>query len=345
MLLNFLRKLLLKYFSFPPIHKELITLALVGCGLIAMANFISLHRMSDFLVYCILVLGLDLLYGYMGQLTFGIMLYFGIGTYAAAIFMQRVHGNPILAIVVGVSAGIVVAIVLGYLTIRLRGPLFALANMGFNAVGFFLVAYPFPQITGGEDGMPVRVGKILFDISITRQPALFIFILVSFLLVFFFLRVLTASPIGVMARSIPVGDQRVKHLGYNTMHYRLVIFIIAMSVAAFAGTINAINYQFISPAYISPARNVEVIFATLIGGRGNLIGALVGGLTYMLIRNYVAILIVRWETVLGLLLIMTAFWFRQGIVGFIQTKLFSWLYGIKNQNALDEGTEKKVVNK
>lgn len=344
-MLNFLRKPLLKYYSSPPMYKELITIAVVGIGIVGMAQIISLHRMSDFLVYCMLVLGLDLLYGYMGQLTFGIMLFFGTGTYAATIFMQRVSSDPLLAIVAGVVAGIIVALIVGQLTIRLRGPLFALANMGFNAVGFFLVAYPFPKITGGEDGMPVRVGKMFFDIAITRQPTLFIFILISFLLVFFFLRILTASPIGVMARSIPVGDQRVKHLGYNTMYYRLVIFVIAMAVASFAGTINAINYQFISPAYINPARNVEVIFATLIGGRGNLIGALVGGLIYMTIRNYVAILVVRWETVLGLLLIMTAFWFRQGIVGFVQGKLFSWLYHEENNKALEDDSETRVVNK
>jgi branched-chain amino acid transport system permease protein len=318
--MKLLQRPLNRYNSLNQGKKDILVLLTVAVSLIIMAQFLTLHRMSDFLVYCMLVLGLDFLYGYMGQLTFGIMLYFGTGTYAATIFWARVSPNPLLGIAVGVAAGVLVSLVVGALTIRLRGPIFALANMGFNQVGFFIAAYPFPHITGGEDGMPVRVGK-LGEILITRQPTLFILVLVSTLLVFFLLRKLTTSPFGIMARSMPQGEQRVRHMGYNLHYYRLMVYVIAMSIASFAGTINAINYGFISPAYIDPARNVEVIFATLIGGRGNLVGALVGGMVYMTMSNYIASYILRWETVLGVLLILTAFRFRTGIVGFIQVKL------------------------
>lgn len=341
--MNFLKKPLNRYNSFHPGLREILILVILAVALFALAKVIGLHRMSDFLIYAVLVLALDLLYGYMGQLTFGIMLFFGTGTYAFAIFTQRVNSNPLLGMAAGIAAGALVALLVGVLTVRLRGPIFALANMGFNQIGFFLVAYPFPRITGGEDGMPVQVGT-LGNIVITRQPVLFIFILICTLLVFLFLRKLTSSPLGVMARSIPVGENRIRHLGYNTRYYKLVIFVIAMTIAAFAGTLTSINYGFISPAYIDPRRNVEVIFAALIGGRGTLFGALFGGLIYMIMRNYVAIYIVRWETVMGLLLILIAFQFRSGIVGFIQN-LFSPKHTGQDDEAgaVNAGSQAKVV--
>jgi branched-chain amino acid transport system permease protein len=141
--MKLLQRPLNRYNSLNQGKKDILVLLTVAVSLIIMAQFLTLHRMSDFLVYCMLVLGLDFLYGYMGQLTFGIMLYFGTGTYAATIFWARVSPNPLLGIAVGVAAGVLVALVVGALTIRLRGPIFALANMGFNQVGFFIAAYPF----------------------------------------------------------------------------------------------------------------------------------------------------------------------------------------------------------
>lgn len=292
-------------------------LLLIAVVLVVVSNFLGMPRMTDFMIFCIAVLSYDLIYGYMGYLTIGHMLYFGTGTYAAALFMQLVLPNPILAIIAGILAGAVLAVIIGNFVIHTKGPVFALVNMAFNYMGFFMVAYSWTAITGGEDGMRSNTGPI-GDIFLHRQPTWFIFVLACLLVTFLFLRLLTSSPFGIMVRSLKYNEMRVKFLGYDTRYYKLVTFTIASAIAAFAGTLTTINYGYIAPDYISPLRNADMIFANLIGGTGNLYGALLGGLLFMTMRDYIAIFLERWELVLGVILVLAAIKFQTGIVGYLQ---------------------------
>jgi branched-chain amino acid transport system permease protein len=121
----------------------------------------------------------------------------------------------------------------------------------------------------------------------------------------------------VLIRSIKENETRVKFLGYNTFIYKWITFILSASIAAFAGALSILNYGYVTPSFIDPTRNVEVIFATLIGGPGNLYGAVLGGVIYMAISNYLASYIPRWEMFLGLTLLFVVFRFRKGVWGYI----------------------------
>lgn len=152
---------------------------------------------------------------------------------------------------------------------------------------------------------------------------MFGFVLFCLVVVFFLLKMLTRSSYGILIRSIKEDEARVKFLGYNTTYYKWLTYVISGTVACLPGALNALNYQFVSPSIIDTHRNVEVIFAALIGGAGNLYGALVGGVVFMLISNLLPTVTDRWELVLGIVLLGLVFYFRRGITGFIGD-LLAW---------------------
>jgi branched-chain amino acid transport system permease protein len=256
----------------------------------------------------------------MGRLSFGHMLYLGTGAYAVTLFTEHVSHNPFLGILAGVIAGAFVGFVLGPIIVRATGACFALINLAFNQIGYFLVLVAFSKYTGGEDGMSATFAK-LGVMNLAKKPVIFGFALFCLLLTYYVLKKFTASPFGLLIKSIKENENRVKFLGYNTFIYKWITFILSTSIAAFAGGLSILNYGYVTPSFIDPTRNVEVIFATLIGGPGNLYGALIGGVLYMVISNYLASYIPRWEMFLGIALLIVVFRFRKGVWGYIADKL------------------------
>jgi len=294
----------------------LVEVLFIAAAFLIALPLLKLNRSTDFIIFCVYVLGFNLLYGYMGRLSFGHMLYLGTGAYAIMLFAEHVSQNPFLAIPAGTAAGALVGVLLGPIIIRATGACFALINLAFNQIGYFLVLVAFSKFTGGEDGKSVYFSKMgIFDFG--NKAFLFAFSLLCLLGTFYVLRKLTSSPYGVLIRAIKENETRVKFLGYNTFMYKWITFILSASIAAFAGALSILNYGYVTPSFIDPTRNVEVIFATLIGGPGNLYGAVLGGVIYMAISNYLASYIPRWEMFLGLTLLFVVFRFRKGVWGYI----------------------------
>jgi len=289
---------------------------LIGMGFIVLMFMIGMQRTTDFIIFCIYALAYTLLYGFMGRLSFGHMLYLGTGAYAAVFCTAYISKNPFLAIGAAICAGSLIGFILGPIIVRATGACFALVNLAFNHVGYFLALVAFAEYTGGEDGRSASFSKIgLFDFS--SVPVKYSVTLICLLLVFILLKELTSSSYGVLIKSIKEDENRVKFLGYNTSIYKLITFVISTMLTAFAGGLFVLNYGYMTTGFIDPHRNVEVIFAVLIGGPGSLYGAIIGGVVYMTISNFLAIYIPRWEMFLGIVLLIIVFKFRTGFVGFI----------------------------
>jgi branched-chain amino acid transport system permease protein len=202
-----------------------------------------------------------------------------------------------------------------------------LINLAFNHIGFFLVLSPLREITRGEDGFGVSASKWGF-LNFGSRPIMFGFVLLCLLLVFYVLKQLTSSPYGILIRSIKEDETRVRFLGYSTFLYKWLTFVLAGSIAGLAGSLTALNYNYVNPNAMDVHSNVGVVFACLIGGAGNLYGALIGGVTYMIISNFLPIYIHRWEMFLGFSLLIITFRFRKGVWGYL---LSVWEYGIKKR--------------
>jgi branched-chain amino acid transport system permease protein len=291
----------------------------ITVAFLALLPVLGFYRITDFIIFCIFVLGYNLLYGYMGRLSFGHMLYLGTGAYAVTLFAEHISENPFLAVPFGVLAGALIGLLLGPIAVRTTGACFALINLAFNQIGYFLVLVAFSKHTGGEDGMSAFFSEVGF-LDFGKKSVVFGFVLFCLLLTYYLLSKVTSSSYGVLVRSIKENETRVKFMGYNTFVYKLVTFAASTSICALAGALTILNYGYVTPSFIDPTRNVEVIFATLIGGPGSLRGAVLGGFIYMAISNYLASYIPRWEMFLGLALLIVVFRFRKGVWGYLSDR-------------------------
>lgn len=293
-------------------------MVLMAAGFLALIPLLAMHRVTDFMIFCIFVMSFDLLYGYMGRLSFGQMLYLGTGVYVSTLFSLHFNPNPILSLMAGVVGGAIVAGILGLIVVGLEGASFALTNLAFNQVGFFLIGSAFQKVTQGEDGISAGVEPWGF-LDLANEHVAFGFVLLCLLFTFYMLRILTSSPYGIIIRSIKENETRVKFLGYNTFFYKWLTFVLAGAFAALAGTLYTLYVGFVSPVFIHPMNNVDVIFAALIGGAGNLFGAIIGGVLFMAMKDTLSTHIPQWEWILGLLLLVIVFWLRGGVTGLIKS--------------------------
>jgi branched-chain amino acid transport system permease protein len=289
----------------------------IALGFVILGLGTSIHRTTDFIIFCIFVIGFDLLYGHMGRLSFGHMLFFGSGAYAAGLLVRYGTPNPYLAILIGICAGAFVGGILAPVIVRATGACFALVNLAFNQVGYFLALVAFANFTAGEDGLSLTFSVVPF-LNLSNPKVFFGFSLFCLILTYYLMKILTSSPYGILLRTIKENETRAQFLGYNTFTYKWITFTLSSSIAAFAGALATINYSYVNPSFIDPTRNVEVIFAALIGGTGSLYGAILGGVSYMLISNYLARYIPRWEMFLGIALLILVFKFKEGIWGSIK---------------------------
>ncbi len=293
-----------------------LTLVFIAAVFLVYGYATSLAKITDFMIFCIFVIAFDLLYGHMGQLSFGHMLYLGAGAYGCGMFAYHICPDPFLSLMAGVALGALVATLLGPLVVKTSHAAFALLNLALNEVGAYLVLSPLHKWTGGEDGLSLffsSYGVVDFGDSTFK----FYFTLGSLLLVVYIVLRLVRSPYGNLLRAIKEDEVRAKFLGYNTYMYKYITFIVSGSIAAFAGALTSINLYYTNTSLIAPTRNVEVIFAALIGGAGSVIGAVLGGAAFMTISNYLAVYLIRWEMFLGFALLIFVFWFRKGIWGYL----------------------------
>ena len=295
---------------------------------ILLVTGVRFYWMTDFMIFCILALGYVLLYGFMGHLSFGHYLYYGIGAYSAGLWIHYVYGDPLIAILVGVGISFGFAALIGLVVTRVKGPAFPMINMAFNQVGVFFIHSVLSEYTRGDDGLTTKPNLLFGKFWLSHDVTAFIFVLIIFLAVFAFLAVLIRSSYGTAVKSINENETRVKFLGYDTLKLKWITFVIASTIAGVAGVLYTLTQGFVTPNVMNTFNNINVIFAILIGGGGSLYGAVFGGMIYMLIRSYVPLLILniesafaisipQWEFWLGIILLVIVFTIKTGIVGII----------------------------
>jgi branched-chain amino acid transport system permease protein len=294
-------------------------LLVIGAIFLALIPLVKIHRLTDFIIFCIFVLAYDLLYGYMGRLSFGHMLYFGTGAYAAALCAQYLTANLPLVLLLATASGTVVGVVLGPAVIRTTSSWFALLNLALNQVGYFLALTAFARYTGGEDGLSLSLAP-LGPWNPSDPKVVFGLALILLLAVFWVVKRLTGSTFGALLRGIKENELRMRFLGYDTYRYKWLAFALSTTFAALAGALAAVNFGYVTPSLIDPQRNIEVIFAALMGGPGTLYGAILGGTLFMTVSNYLAAYIARWELFLGLALLILVFRFPKGLGPYLASR-------------------------
>ena len=299
-------------------------------------------------VFILLAASFDLLLGYTGIVSFAHTMFFGIGGYGAAIAIARLGPNW-SSIAIGTAAAVILAAVLaaliGLFSLRVRALFFAMITLAV-ASAFLVLASQLSWLTGGEDGLNLRLPEMLrpafrliedpvLGVRINGRILAYYQLFASCLGLFLFLLRVVNSPFGRVLQAIRENAFRAEALGYRTVVYRTAANCLAAVVAALAGVLYALWQAYAGPnTLLSFELMMDILLMVVIGGMGTMYGAAIGATLLLLAQNYLQTLMEgasaaaagipllpqllhpdRWLLWLGVLFILSVYFFPTGVVG------------------------------
>jgi len=249
----------------------------------------ALNVAAKVIVFIVLVASFDLLLGYTGIVSFAHTMFFGIGAYGVAIAATRIGPTwPSLGlgIACALAVSLVLSLLIGLFSLRVRAIFFAMITLAV-ASAFATLASQLADLTGGEDGLTFKVPEALqpgteyavepfLGASIDgRFLTYYLIFFAALLLVLALLRIVN-SPFGRVLQAIRDAESRVMFTGYDPLRYKLAIWVISAVMCGIAGALFVPQVGIINPGEMSPAASIEIAVWAAVGGRGTLIGPIVG---------------------------------------------------------------------
>src|SRR5258705_13554941 len=175
---------------------------------------------SEIWIFAIFGLGLNLLLGYTGLLSFGQSTFFGSAAYVAGWLLKYYGINVLFALGIGVVVGALSALLVGYLCVQRSGLYFIMLTFALNQL-FYFVAYQWTSVTGGEDGMPGVPRPAMFGIDFGDPLAYYVFVSALFLVLLWIMKRIVESPLGRILQAIRESEVRAGAGGYNGARFKL----------------------------------------------------------------------------------------------------------------------------
>ena len=266
------------------------------------------------LAYAIAAMALDLILGYGGMVSFGHAAYLGFGAYAVAILNSFGITDLGLHLLAAALLSAVFAAITGAISLRTRGVYFIMITLAFGQMAFFF--FVSLSAFGGDDGTPLDTRSTLFGSAALENDLVLFYVALALLAALFAIAArIVASRFGrvlIGARENPV---RMEAIGLAPFRYQLAAFVISGCMTSVAGVILANQAEFVSPAFMSWHRSGELIVMVVLGGIGNLTGAIGGAVVALLLEDWLAALTEHWRLLFGLFLILMVLYSPHGITG------------------------------
>jgi branched-chain amino acid transport system permease protein len=280
---------------------------------------------AEIWLFAIFGLGLNLLLGYTGLLSFGQSTFFGSAAYVAGWLLKHYAINVFLALGIGVGVGALSALLVGYLCVQRSGLYFIMLTFALNQL-FFFIAYQWTSVTGGEDGMPGIPRPVVLGIDFKDPLNYYIFVSVLFLISLWVMKRIVESPLGRILQAIRENEVRAEAVGYNVPRFKLLAFVIGGAFSGLAGVLYAMLFGIVPLESIGFVFSGNVVFATLIGGMGSLYGPIIGSFVFIWLSESMSVIWTRWPLLLGVAFVIVVLFFRGGVVE-AWARLLSWWKG------------------
>lgn len=275
---------------------------------------------TQILIYAIFASGYNILFGYTGLVSFGHSAYFGLGAYGMGLALYHFNFSQGVAVLIGVMLATLAAMIFGYLSLRTRGPYFAMITLAFAQALYFLAFHSY-KITGGDDGLrniPMLDFRI-FGISVTplKPLSFYYFILTITLVCTLVIWRLLNSPLGRSLASIRENESRALACGINVKGIKLSAFVISGFFSGLAGALNTMFHLFVHPESLYWTTSGHVVVMTLLGGMGTFFGPFLGAGVFMFLQDRISAITESWQIFVGLLFVLCVIFFPVGIWGSI----------------------------
>jgi urea transport system permease protein len=308
----------------------------------------TITLLGKYLCYAMLAMAVDVIWGYCGILSLGHGAFFALGGYAMGMYLMRqigdrgVYGNPELPdfmvflnwselpwywqgmdqlwfamMMVALVPGLL-AFVFGWLAFRSRVTGVYLSIMTQALTYALLLAFFRNEMGfGGNNGLTDFKDILGFSLQEdATRVALFVITAITLIAVLLLSQAIFKSRFGKVIIAIRDGEARARFIGYRTERYKVWLFVYSAVIAAVAGALYVPQVGIINPGEFSPINSIEIVIWVAVGGRGTLVGAIIGALLVNYAKTrFTAMMPDGWLFALGALFVLVTLYLPKGILG------------------------------
>jgi branched-chain amino acid transport system permease protein len=222
-----------------------------------------------------------------------------------------------LAILIGTLAGGLAATLVGPLVMRRRGIYFAMITIAIGQLFYFIVVR-WNEVTGGEDGLAgfsrqdIHLGSWVYRLT---ENNFYYLVLLCFTIAVVIMWIILQSPLGHTWVAIRENRRRIEFLGIRVERYVWAAFAVAGTITAFAGTLNALLFNFTSPQDLHWILSGNFVIMIVLGGMRSFFGPLVGVIIFVVAQDYLSSVTGNWMTFIGMIFVSIVLLFPKGILG------------------------------
>ena len=272
-------------------------------------------------INAIVVLGLNLLIGYAGQISLGHAGFFGIGAYASAVLTTHFSWPPIAALCAGAAGAALLAAVIAPPIFRMRGHYLAMATLGLGIV-ISIILKNEARYTGGPDGMPVSPMSVFgWEVFGERQW----YWLFAGILLFsvWACQNLIDLPFGRALRALHGSEVASQVAGVSVARYKVTIFVLSAFFASIMGSLTAHYVGFLTPDIAEFSHSIELVTMVVVGGMASVYGSVIGAVLLTALPQALTA-VEGWETVaFGAILVLSMIFLPKGLVPTLAAKFGS----------------------
>lgn len=277
----------------------------------------------------IVATGLNLLFGYAGQISMGHATFLGIGAYCSAFFTVKLGWNPWLGFLIGVLITSLFSFLIGLPSLKLRGYYLAMATLAFGIImeTFFV---ELKSITGGPDGIGGIPVLSLFGFKFQTDLRYYYLVWVIVACLTLLVVNLVNSKAGRGMRALHESELAASVLGINTFRYKLAIFVFSAIYASIGGSLFAHYITHITPESFSVMYSILIVVMVVIGGMGRSWGPLLGAGIMTVLPETLRAFEVYYEIAYGLILVLIMIYFTDGVAGALNFIFRKFPFSIKS---------------
>jgi branched-chain amino acid transport system permease protein len=300
-------------------------------GGILAAALIAPHLLSEyylqlvdlFLIGGLFALSFNLLYGYMGLLSFGHAAFFGVGAYSVALLMEKARIHYFLSLPLSLIITALMALIIGYFCARVSEWFFSILTLAFGQL-LFVVVSKWYSLTAGDDGI-----QSVFPPPVIGTPIRYYYF--TLIVVAFGAALLwriVHSPFGYILCCLRDNREKSESIGIHVKRYQWMGFVVAAIFAGLAGALFVTFNWAIAPTELEWTKSAEPVIMTLLGGQFTFLGPVVGSAIFTFLQFVVGKKTLYWALVMGLVLLTVVRFLPGGVCGFLEQR---WTTGKRNK--------------
>jgi branched-chain amino acid transport system permease protein len=273
-------------------------------------------------IAAVFALSYNVLFGQTGLLSFGHAVYFGLGAYAAVHLMRAINqGFPLpmaLVPLAGAAGGLLFGVILGALTTRRAGTIFALISLGVGEL-VYAATFMLPAIFGGEEGITASRTKapVMLGVDLGSQLQVYYLVAAWALVAAVAMRAFARTPAGRMCNAVRDNPERAEFVGYDPRRVRFIAFAVAGLFAGLAGGLHAINYEIVAADAVGAQRSGNVLIMAYLGGTGYFAGPVLGAIVLTWLQTSLSAYTSAWQLYVGIGFIVVILFAPGGLWGLV----------------------------